>query len=225
MWDDHTLQQEVLTQFLTQTKRIVTHNGIETFEKVNNRDDAVSMFLNNGIEQNFSTHWFGFGETKIYCDNLYSLGDNYRLLYDGADKEVKGVVAPVPGYGDKGVFVPQEVVGVMEDANETAFDFVEEMISQEVQRRTPFPVNQSAFDEVLARGEKEELGRLTNGKDLVTITTDIVEVMASLLPSPVDPYLRDIVKKQALNYYGGKQDIAKTIEMIEQQTERYLSEK
>ena len=113
----------------------------------------------------------------------------------------------------------------MEDANETAFDFVEEMISQEVQRRTPFPVNQSAFDEVLARGEKEELGRLTNGKDLVTITTDIVEVMASLLPSPVDPYLRDIVKKQALNYYGGKQDIAKTIEMIEQQTERYLSEK
>ena len=225
IWKDNKLRQTALKDFITQTDRVVKHNQIKPFTYPTEPSEVMAMYTSSGMEMNFSTNWFCLGDSTLYIDDLPRIQELYTMFYDGADTKVTGVVTPVPSDNGTGVFIPQQAVGVLADANQVAIDFVQVMLSTQVQDTVPFPVNKVSFLKALDDGQSRGLGKMEKGIENVTITTDIMAMIESLLPSPQDNYLESIVRGETMNYYNGEHSIETAVTAIEESAKRYLSEK
>ena len=229
IWANGSFHEEVYTEFLTQTNRLVSYYGLQTI------DELLQIY-----EENPKTGLSRESYTIIDETNNYSSGYPYALTanpyagmpnYDGGTYPGKEAVSytmtPIPGPDGSGASVVTSILGLRaggDAKNGTAF--LQFALSFECQTALPyFGIHQAEGWAVTKSGTERNIKQYREAtEEPGTIQNDLPQVLAGTECVVLDQILYHAAKETALRYYEGNLSAQEACSQAERETSLYLAE-
>lgn len=219
--DTSTLDDEALTEFLSQAKSIY-----DIYHYNEGEDPNASMIITssmggaNFVESDFMSMQYIQGNTELYMINANSL---YAMQFgvSNQEKAAHTIVKSIPGQV-KNAFMPCVSAGVNAAGSQKdlAKDFIKTMLAREVQDYAftdGICVNSASFDKAV-----DDLKEMVPDIDF---SEEYRSLIASLsTPVLPDTVLLDVVIAQGISCLNGEQSPEEAVQKINEQTRIYLSE-
>lgn len=239
--EDGTLDGEILTQYLTNAKKIYDVDSAKKEEDFRDRlggdgtMDGEKDATNDSVGFLSKTQQISFGSLS----DVYSL----QMMYS-VQRKTKTKYGLLNGENVKS-YIPYLIAGVTEGGNkETAKAFVKELLGEKAENdeSNGFPVNRAAYDELCkekmdAQNVKDESGVSFGGGegdqrfdfDFVNLTEkelqQFTDIACSLTrPALTNRVIQEIVLEQGDKYLLGEQELSQTVDVILQKVNLYLAE-
>lgn len=240
--EDSTLDREILTQYLTNAKKIYDVDSAKKDEDFRDRMggdgtmDGEKTGTNDSVGFLNKAHQISFGSLSdvYYLQMMYSVQRKTKMKYGLLNGEnVKS-------------YIPYLIAGVAEGGNkETAKAFVKELLGEKAENNESngFPVNRAAYEKVSkekmdAQNVKDESGVSfsiaggngeTFGFDFVNLKKEELQQFTDIACSLTKPALtnrviQEIVLEQGDKYLLGEQELSQTVDAILQKVNLYLAE-
>lgn len=253
MKEDGTLDEEAVSQFLTQVNRIY-QAGKPVLEEM---QEMVEAYEQEAQTYNRTDYSIGMGALSILSNTeLFSIGGLYNpsdlsQLYSVEKKDDSFGHKLFSGQGEP-VFIPTSVVGISAKAQEkeAAESFVEFLFSEEGQSTSNyntggFPVNKAAYEseELWMGGKKENDVLATTSSTTVNEDGTMTEVALEILqpsldavqeiqefgktltvPARTDEIILSAVTEAGVRYLKGELELEEAAREAIQKVNLYLSE-
>lgn len=241
-----TLSEEALKEFLTLAKRIYDVNDHTNDDNAENLTSSFTVSVKGG--SSIGLEGMGNGSMQIMTENiLFNLGimNSPSELSDivSAKKAIgNGSYGWMPGQSQK-VFVPMTSVGINSKSKQTesAEKFISGLLSTETQKSSQgsgFPINQAAFQEIIANPFEEgsvSLGFISSEEgdqkqmEYIWPTEEEFQQLKAELdtldtPAVTDEIIKDCVIEQGTNCLNGGQSVDDAVKNIMQKVNLYLAE-
>lgn len=232
---DGSLDEEKLTNYLTQAKRIYDVDQYDSDENSSSGDGIISGLKPNSL----SSEGQLTGEFKIAMGTLSDVSA-FQLMRSAQAKT--GNSYGVNNAGTVKSYIPYLMAGVTSDGNtEAAKEFVKTLLGKEAGSATNgIPVNRAAFDQQIAdtaEAVKYDMSIAFGGADsdeaygveYIELTeqdvTDFNELIEGLTTSALtDRTIQSLVLEQGEKYLTGEQSLEAAVTAILKKVNLYLSE-
>lgn len=232
IWEGGSFRPETYQEFLTQTKRLVEHYSLISFDTFVERYGTGDLLKNTEYEIIGATDRDARleGGPYAYClTATHNIGllnfvpgdlNNSPWGYEPIPIEITGI----PGPDGTGIAVPTAIAALRAGGNTQAgTEFIQVMLSDAVQSSfgsnstDGYPVRWSSTPALL---EKTEESR----RQEFDITNDFEQALAALRCDLIDEVLFEAAREAALDHYEGKLTLQEAAEQVEKETALYLAE-
>lgn len=234
--EDGTLNQEVISEYLTQAKRLYDvdkhDRKNDTYDKIGGDGSWNGTKVGTCGETGLIT-----GEWRLSFGTVAGMYEYHRMV--SAGKQTKTDICLMNGDKVK-TYIPYLMAGVTSGDNvDTAKEFVKTLLGKKAGMRDSdgFPVNRAAFEELC----KEKMGKTQtdigfSGPDDKMYTIDFVSLkqadvdklknmIESLqVPCMTNRVIQELVLEQGERYLLGEQDLDEAVNAILKKVNLYLSE-
>lgn len=248
------IDREVLSDFLTQTKRIyeaqmdgINGESLERFQssaEIAVRDYGEDWEYNLSFYGGMSLDYVGDYVKLLIGLNTYPYG-YYDLTSVHKAKGCEDAALTLLEGQSKGVFIPQTLLGISAASGkkELAEDFLSLFLGKENQRALGgYSINRSALEELFQPNEEyvDENGlygsvAMTSEEgietelDIYVPTQEELSVFYGWMESADTPYIEDRVLEKAVmeegaRYFRGEQELEEALDAIEQRLAIYMAE-
>lgn len=150
------MNETIFSDFLIETQKIVVHNDLKTIE---DKYMDLGKYYDRENWEIATSHWPYYSADHKLHSGTGHYQDEAVIFFIDISREIVNFIdcqeitaySFIPGFEDCSYYKPVTVVGVKNSANEGSIDFINLMLSEEVEkgRNDAIPVNKNAIEKQL----------------------------------------------------------------------------